>query len=356
LTEQVAVGPVSVGRGAYGIGWLPVAGGAHGARTAIPIHLIAGAQPGPRLVVLAAAHGYETIQISVLRALAAEVAPAELAGELVLVPVANPVAFGMGVRGTWIDGLWGDSGNMNRLWPGRANGWLTERVCHAIATEVIAGATAVIDLHSCTPSLDLAYGYLGPGGPGSLDYEISRAFGHELLVDPTPAEMIEKRQTDGTSKVYVRSQQIAAYSCEIGQFYGLEQERGMRSAEDLYRGVPEVGVTGVMNVMKLLEMIPGELRRTRLQLRVRPELNLRPAHGGLLVAHYDKTAIGTVVPAGTVLGTVISPYSFETLDELIAPFRENLILATLSRKPFAKVFPGEFAFIVSDNEQTEVLP
>jgi uncharacterized protein len=356
LNSTVNIGPLTVTRGTYSYGWLNLATSGIGADHRLPLHVFAGRQAGPRLVVLACAHGYEIIQISVLRALAAEIDPGALRGDLVLVPVVNPTAFAMGTRSTWIDGLWGDTGNANRLWPGRANGWFTERVLNTLATDVIGGATAVIDLHSCTPSLDLAYGYLGPGGPGSLDYEISRAFGHELLVEPTPDELVAKRQTSGTSKVFVRSLGIAAYSCEIGEFFGLERERAARPAAELHRGVPEVGVTGIKNVMCLLEMIEGELRRPSIQLRVRPELNLRPTHGGLLVSEFGKEAIGTVIPKGTVLGTVISPYSLEVVEEIVAPFEQNVVLATLARKPFAKVLPGEFAFIVADDEETQVLP
>ena len=334
---------------------LPVAIGADGGELGVPVHVLVGGEDGPTLVVMAAAHGYELQQISVIRELVRVVDCDALVGTLLLVPVANPVAFEMGTRCSWMDGLWGDSGNMNRLWPGRANGWLTERFCAAIASQVIAGATAVIDLHACTNGLDLAYGYLGPGEAGALDYEISRAFGHEILVQPTQEEVVEKRQTSGTSKVYVRSQGIAQYSCEIGEFYGLGSERGSSPQDELFRGVPEVGVTGVSNVMKLLGMVEGELRRPRVQVRVSPELNLRPSHGGLLISHYDKTSIGTAVPKGTVLGTLVSPYSFKVLEEITAPFDESLLLATPRGKPFSKVLPGEFAYIVADHSRTVTL-
>jgi predicted deacylase len=355
VTTAVEIGPVRAERGEKAFGFLPVATGADGGEIGIPVHILAGQQPGPKLVVMSSAHGYEMRQISVIQSLLETVDPATLKGDLVLIPVANPVSFEMGTRGTWIDALWGDSGNMNRMWPGRPNGWLTERFCHAIAANVLPGAAAGIDLHGHTNELAIAYGYLGEGQKGDLDYEISRSFGHELLVYASPEEKAEKRQTTGTSKAYLRSVGIAAYSCEIGEFSGLQQERESRPEADLKRTVPEVGVTGVTNVMKLMGMIDGEIKRPTMQIKVQPELNLRPNHGGLLVSNFGAEAIGTIIPKGTPLGTLISPYSLKEIETIVAPFDESLLLATLPQKPFTKVNPGDYAFIVADNSKTEIL-
>jgi len=356
MANVVKAGPVVANRGSKSFGFLPVAMGADGGEIGIPVHVVAGDRPGPKVVVMSTAHGYEIGQIAVIREILRTVDPGQLTGDLFLIPVANPVAFEMGTRGTWIDSLWGDSGNMNRLWPGRPNGWLTERFCYAISSEVFPEATVVIDLHGSTNSLTLSYGYLNAGGPGDLAYDISRVFGHELLVLSTPEELAEKRQTSGTSRAYCESVGIASYSCEIGEFYGLEADRSSRGDGDLYRGVPEGGVTGVTNVMKHLGMIEGELKLPPRQISIRPELNLRPSHGGLLVTNFGVEALGTVVPKGTVLGTVVSPYSFETLEEIVAPFEQSLLTATTAGQPFTKVLPGEFGYIVADEANTTVLP
>lgn len=354
MASTVEVGPVRAKRGDRAFGFLPVATGADGGGIGIPVHVIAGRKDGPKLVVMSSTHGYEYRQISVLLALHAQIDPAELAGTLVLIPVGNPVSFEMGSRCTWIDSLWGDSGNMNRLWPGRPNGWITERFCYAISTHAVPGAAAVIDLHGFTPKLALSYGYLGAGQRGDVDYDISRAFGHEILVYSTPEEIAEKRQ-QGTSKSWLRSIDIPAYSCEIGEFYGLETERGRHPAERLVRGVPEVGVTGVTNAMKRLGMLDGEIVRPTAQITVQPELNLRPSHGGVVVSNFGVEDLGRVVPEGTVLGTVLSPYTFKELETIRAPFKENLLIATLYHKPFTQVNPGEYGFIVSDWSKTQWL-
>lgn len=354
MAELVEVGPVGVERGGRAFGFLPIATGADGGEIGIPVHVIAGRRDGPKLVIMSSAHGYEIRQISVLRSLFQTIDPDQLTGTLVMIPVANPVSFEMGSRCTWIDSLWGDSGNMNRLWPGRPNGWLTERFCYAISSQVIPGATVVIDLHGSTSSLAVAYGYLGAGKPGDLSYDISRVFGHEILVYNTPEEIAEKRQ-QGTSGSWLRSVGIPSYGCEIGEFFGLETERSTRAPSELFRGVPEVGVTGITNVMKHLGMLEGDIVRPTVQVVVQPELNLRPSHGGLLVSNFGIEDIGRVVPKETVLGTVVSPYNFKELETIIAPFDQSVLLGTAYLKPFTKVNPGDYGYIVADWSKTRWL-
>lgn len=351
MANQIEIGLIQARGGDRAFGFLPITTAADGGQIGIPVHVIAGQEPGPKLVVMSSAHGYEYRQISVVKTLHEQVDPRHLTGTLVMIPVANPVSFEMGSRCTWIDSLWGDSGNMNRLWPGRPNGWLTERFCHAIATQVFPGAAAVIDLHGCTNNLALAYGYIGIGKEGDVDYDISRAFGHEILVYNAPEEIAEKRQ-QGTSKSWLRSIGIPAYSCEIGEFHGLETERGEFPPEKLFRGVPEVGVTGVTNIMKYLGMLDGEVVRPRVQIVVQPELNLRPSHGGLLLSNFGIEDLGRVLPKGTALGTLISPYTFGELEVITAPFDQNLLIGTMFLDPFTKVNPGDFGYLVADWSRT----
>jgi len=213
----------------------------------------------------------------------------------------------------------------------------------------------VMDLHGPTPDLHLSYGYVGDGGPDDLDYQVSRAFGQEMLVWNSPDDLKEKGQTTSTAKAAARSGGFAAYGGEIGEFYGLGIDREKYTEEELFRGVPELGFTGITNVMKHLGMIEGEIKRPPRQIRVTPELNLRPSHGGLLRSNMSIQDLGTVIPGGTLLGTVVSPYTFQVLEELVAPFKENVLIATHHKQPFSKVVPGEFVYIVGDNDRTEIL-
>jgi hypothetical protein len=47
-----------------------------------------------------------------------------------------------------------------------------------------------------------------------------------------------------------------------------------------------------------------------------------------------------------VLGRVISPYTFETLEELRAPFERSLVV--LLRPALTRVNPGDYAYMLAD--------
>src|SRR5206468_1298877 len=69
--------------------------------------------------------------------------PATLDGRLVLVPIANPLAFNAGSRVSPEDGV-----NLNRVFPGNASGTLTLRLAHALVDGIVQDADLAIDLHS----------------------------------------------------------------------------------------------------------------------------------------------------------------------------------------------------------------
>ena len=86
---------------------------ADGTELTLPVLVAPGASRAPRLVCVAGIHGNEPEGITALLELWDEIGPGELAGTLVLVPVANPPAFRAGERRNPEDPL-----DMNRSFPG----------------------------------------------------------------------------------------------------------------------------------------------------------------------------------------------------------------------------------------------
>ena len=122
---------------------VPVAWLADGSRLEVPIITLAGCRRGPRLVCVAGIHGDEPEAIRALMELADELDPAAITGELILVPVANPPAFGAGTRTSPLDGM-----DLNRIFPGRPDGTASERLAHALFAQVLRSADFVFALHS----------------------------------------------------------------------------------------------------------------------------------------------------------------------------------------------------------------
>ncbi len=110
----------------------------------LPITVVQGMRAGPVLVVTAGIHGSEYTPILASQRLPNLIDPRALAGTVVFVHLANPPSFfGRGVYYTPSDGK-----NLNRLFPGRADGTISERLAFLIYHQVIRRATAYIDLHS----------------------------------------------------------------------------------------------------------------------------------------------------------------------------------------------------------------
>ncbi len=111
---------------------------------AIPVALVNGTRPGPRTVITAGVHGGEFTGVEAATLLAAELDPAEVRGQLVICPVANPAAVYQGRLGVSpVDGV-----NLNRVFPGDPDGKPTERLAAWLFANLVSGADAYIDLHS----------------------------------------------------------------------------------------------------------------------------------------------------------------------------------------------------------------
>src|ERR1035437_4696953 len=73
-------------------GFIQVAAGVDAA-TDIPVIVINGAKPGPKLAIVAGAHGTEYASIIALEDLVQIIDPADLSGALIVVPLINLASF-----------------------------------------------------------------------------------------------------------------------------------------------------------------------------------------------------------------------------------------------------------------------
>ena len=99
-------------------------------------------------------------------------------GTVVLVPVANPLAFGAGTRTTPEDGR-----NLAREFPGRAEGTITQRLAAAIFSRLVEDARYLIDLHSGGVEYEFTplAGFYGAPHPENASYQAARHYGLPVL-------------------------------------------------------------------------------------------------------------------------------------------------------------------------------
>lgn len=113
----------------------------------IPVGVVNGG-PGPTALFTAGNHGDEWEGQIALSELYRALDPAELRGRVILLPALNLPASLASTRTSPLDG-----GNLNRLFPGRVDGSVTEEIAHYVATELVPRADLVCDLHSGGSSL-----------------------------------------------------------------------------------------------------------------------------------------------------------------------------------------------------------
>lgn len=117
---------------------IPVFGGEH-----LDATLFCGAQPGKTLVMTAGVHGCEYNGIEALRILRHELNPAQLCGQVVLVPLVNASGFYKGTKQLVPE----DGVNLNRAFPGDADGSYSARLAATTEQLLYPDADLLIDLH-----------------------------------------------------------------------------------------------------------------------------------------------------------------------------------------------------------------
>jgi N-alpha-acetyl-L-2,4-diaminobutyrate deacetylase len=108
----------------------------------IPIAVVKNG-PGPTALLTGANHGDEYEGPIALFNLANELRAGEIAGRVIIVPAFNYPAFRAGTRTSPID-----KGNLNRVFPGRPDGGVTEKIADYFQRHLLPLADLVLDIHS----------------------------------------------------------------------------------------------------------------------------------------------------------------------------------------------------------------
>lgn len=149
----------------------------------IPVQIMCGDQPGPRLAAVAGVHGDELEGVRALHALMADLEPAEMAGTLIVAPVVNVLAFNACSRRSPVDNI-----DLNRVFPGNPIGSISERVAYGLCHNILAGCDLVVSLHGWyqNGTLEPWMEFVDvPGAVGIASHQAACVFGISDLV-PLP--------------------------------------------------------------------------------------------------------------------------------------------------------------------------
>jgi uncharacterized protein len=305
--QPLSVGGITAAPGAMAAGTIdiPARGGDQG--SSLPITVINGAKPGPVLALVAGTHGMEYTPILALQRLRTTIDPKTLTGAVIMVHVANmPSYLARTIYYSPADGK-----NLNRVFPGKADGTLSERIADVITREVIDRATHVVDVH-CGDGNESLRPYLywvttGTPAVAEAGKQMALAFGMDRIV------VDRERPLDPKASVYLSNTAITrgkpALTIESG---------GMGEIDNASIETIERGIAGLLKHLKMRATGPDPVKNP--VMLDRSEV-LRSNFTGIWQPMVEKAQM---VKQGTVIGRV-TDFHGKVLEEIKAPFAGEIL-------------------------------
>jgi predicted deacylase len=288
--------------GEIATGFVEVPAGIDGG-TRIPVSVFHGPKNGKVLLIISGIHGSEYAPILALQKLRSQIDPKELSGTVILVHVANMPSF---LKRTIYYGP--DGKNLNRSFPGKPDGTITERIAFALTEKLIKRADYVVDAH-CGDNNESLRPYTGftqhaqsTGEYVEMSERMARAIGIDLIKIST-----------GRAVIYDQ----AAYSTNLGALLG-KPTIAIESGE-LGKPEPEAVARierGLLNMMRELKLLSGNPIKLKDPLFIKRDQTLRSTVTGLF---YSFVSRDQRVKENEPLGYVTDFFG-NRLQEVRAPF------------------------------------
>ena len=247
----------------------------------MPVHVIHGRRSGPRLFVSAAIHGDEINGVEVIRRLFNRKGLAKLKGTLVLVPVVN--VFGFINQSRYLP----DRRDLNRAFPGSDHGSMASRLAHIFMQEVVSRCTHGIDIHTGAIGRENLPQIRANVNEVEETAALARAFGAPVIIN--------SELRDGSLREAASHNKMPILLYECGE--------ALRFDEASIRA----GVTGVLHVMRYLDMLPKRKSRKppANQLIAKSSTWSRAPQSGIW---RSVVPMGEVVQKSQIIGWVSDPF------------------------------------------------
>jgi predicted deacylase len=297
------VGDIEARPGTKAFGYLKTGAGRSGLCPDIPVHVIAGRESGPTLLVQAAVHGTEIISTVAILRFVKRVDPAKIRGAVIAVPVVNRLGFELSDRVNTMDGK-----DISRLFPGKPRGSISDQIAHAYFHEVVRRANVMLEFHAGGLAGYERYVLFtadaDPGAPTEIEqkrHKLVVAFGLEVAAFFPPT-------TFGTnaSEEAIADAGVVMFQPELGGGTGwfANGDANVRDAE-----------RGIWNTMKAMRMIDGPMDADGPLCKIynASVVLWKPPADGLFIR---KKGFDELVRAGEAYGTLQDPYTGRTLAEM----------------------------------------
>jgi predicted deacylase len=284
---------------------LPVTSMLNGAELTLPLHVVTGRESGATLGVVTNVHGDEFLPTTAIRTLINELDTATLKGRLAVISVANPLATAAFGRQTPEQHGRTD---LHEVFPGNPRGNTTQMIAAVITANVLDHVDAYIDFHSGGSGgrLQARVDYNSKAGDDvkRKSLAMARAFGMPF---------VHENDLTGTASHYVNQKRnIPAANPEMGGSYLGPDNTALYTSQ---------AIAGLRNIMTHLGMLEGQVKPPRqLDFDQKARHEIRPRNSGYLVSNYEQAGdLGKRIVRDEKLGEVIDIYSYQVIEELIAP-------------------------------------
>ena len=305
MVESLTIGNVSASKGETKCGVLEGVELYDGVRMDIPVIIVNGADDGPTFLVTSdAVHSLNTevqgIEV-IRRVMREEVDVEKLKGSIIGIPVSNPLAF----QSALCAASTGD-GSMFNVAADSPDGTTTERLANAQWEQAWSKADYVISLYAKTPE-------------NSVIYQSK-----ELRLPETREALVKMSAAFGITDITYSGNPLP--EDDIQSLHHMAMNKGvpvllveLLSRVGTFKHSVEVGVRGVLNVLKVLGMIEGEVEK-QVGIPVVPGQSsyhgeVYSQRGGIL---YPAKEPGEHIKKGEVLARVLNIYG-DLVETIVMP-------------------------------------
>ncbi len=280
----------------------------------VPIIVTRSHIDGPTVLLTAGLHGDELTGIEIVRQIIRKGINQPKCGTIICMPLVNIFGFVNQARD------FPDGRDLNRVFPGSANGSLASRFAYRIMQDVIPVTDYIIDFHA--------------GGR-------SRFNAPQIRIEPNNDELDELAQAFSTQFILYSNNIEGSFRTEcdkLGKKYLLFE--GGKSL-DINSEIIEEGLQGTMRILNKLNMLNDTFnaKTPNNSICIENSTWIRAQYSGLL---HNFTLNGTYVKTGDLLGKITDPYG-QVEEPILAPNDGYIICENQA----SIVFQGDAVYHIS---------
>lgn len=259
--------------------------------TQLPVWVISGKKDGPVVFISAAIHGDELNGIEIIRRFRKLKILGRIKGTVILIPIVN--IYGTMTLSRYLP----DRRDLNRSFPGSAKGSLASRIAYTFFKEIVSKCDLGIDLHTAS---------IHKSNLPQIRTDIKNEYTFALAKAFEAPVILHSEVRDGSLRAVSQENGVPTLLYEAGEALRFD-EKSIR-----------IGVKGIVNVLREMEMLPRQLKQRRRKIPVVTKSSswIRSPSSGMI---RTVKALGDTVKKEEIIAHV-DDLMEDTFYEVYAPF------------------------------------